>query len=428
MSTRLPFSAAIFDLDGTLLDSMYVWTRIDEIFFESRGMEIPEDYGHALAGKSYRESAEYTIERFGLSQSWEEIVKEWTDLAIAEYAHHVQLKPGALKYLRALKRAGVKLAVATALPEYLYRPCLEHCGILNMFDALCSTDDTGGRGKRDGEVFLLAASRIGANPSDCIVFEDVPDGLRGAKKAGMLACGVRDSAGKKGHADMASIADHTIDSFDELERPDVPRRCAIFTACCAGDPAAAYEPREGDLVLCADRGYELAEKMGIMPDCIIGDFDSAAMPAGKNVIRHPVIKDDTDTMLCVRYALDRGIEDILIVGGIGGRIDHTLANLQTLAFIAARGARAELCDGKIHAYMISGGQSICIPAAPGKLSVFAHGGTCSGVCIRGTKYEAENTVITPDFPIGMGNDFAAGHAEVSVESGMLLVICELEKE
>jgi len=428
MNTNLPFSAAIFDLDGTLLDSMYVWTRIDEIFFESRGLEIPADYGHALAGKSYRESAEYTIERFGLTQSWEEIVKEWTSLAIAEYAHHVQLKPGALKYLRALKRAGVKLAVATALPEYLYRPCLENCGILNMFDALCSTDDTGGRGKRDGEVFLLAASRIGAEPSDCVVFEDVPDGLRGAKKAGMLAYGVRDSAGKKGHADMAAIADRMIGHFDELERPDNPRRCAIFTACCAGDPAAAYEPREGDLVLCADSGYVLAEKAGVAPHYIIGDFDSASMPAGENVIRHPVVKDDTDTMLCVRFALDRGIEDILIVGGIGGRIDHTLANLQTLAFIAARGARAELCDGRIHAYMLSGGQSLRIPATPGKLSVFAHGGACSGVCIRGTKYEVENAAITPDFPVGMGNDFTAGFADISVESGMLLVICALQGE
>ena len=104
MNKLFPFDTAIFDLDGTLLDSMYVWRHIDDRFFEKRGMVSPPDYGPALAGKSYRESAEYTIERFGLSESWEEIVKEWTDMAIDEYAHHVPLKDGAREYLDALQK------------------------------------------------------------------------------------------------------------------------------------------------------------------------------------------------------------------------------------------------------------------------------------------------------------------------------------
>ena len=428
MTEKLPFSAAIFDLDGTLLDSMYVWQRVDDIFFEKRGMVAPEDYGPALAGLSYRESAEYTINRFGFEDSWEDLVQEWTELAHAEYALRVGLKPGALEYLRALRRAGVKLAVATALPEYLYRPCLEHCGILGMFDALCSTDDTGGRGKRNGEVFLLAASRIGARPEECVVFEDVLDGIRGAKAAGMLAWCIKDEAGRGRHVEIAGIADRMIDSYDELERPDVSGRCAIFTARCAGDLHVAYDRRGDDFVLCADKGYLLAESIGVRPDYIIGDFDSAEAPLGENVIRHPVIKDDPDTMLCVKFALDRGYDDFLIVGGVGGRIDHTLANLQTLAFIAARGARAQLCDGKIRAHMICGGETLRIPRTPGKLSVFAHGGPCGGIRIHGTKYETDGMDMTPDFPIGMGNDFCADHAEISVESGMLLVICELEGE
>ena len=116
MKPKFPFDAAIFDLDGTLLDSMYVWKRVDEIFFENMGMECPADYGPALAGKSYRESAEYTIERFGLKESWEEIVRGWTELAHHEYAENVGLKPGARAYLTLLRRSGVKLAVATALP------------------------------------------------------------------------------------------------------------------------------------------------------------------------------------------------------------------------------------------------------------------------------------------------------------------------
>ena len=182
---EIPFKAALFDLDGTLLDSMYVWHRVDELFFEKRKMECPEDYGRALAGKSYRESAEYTVERFGLSESWEDVVNEWTRMSENEYANHVQLKPGALKYLRMLKRAGIKLAVATALPPSLYMLALEHHGITDMFDALCSTNDVGGRGKISGEVYLLAAERLGVKPQECAVFEDVWEGIAGAKKVGM---------------------------------------------------------------------------------------------------------------------------------------------------------------------------------------------------------------------------------------------------
>ena len=422
MRNIFPFDAAIFDLDGTLLDSMYVWTRVDEIFFEQMGMEVPEDYGRALSGKSYRESAQYTIERFGLNIGWEELVKYWTELAIHEYAENVQLKDGARAYLMALKCAGVKLAVATALPEYLYRPCLAHLGILDWFDALCSTDETGGRGKSEGEVFLLAAGRLGIAPEKCAVFEDVYEGIIGAKHADMMAYCVKDAASKHAHAEIEGIADGMIGSFRDL-LPE--RRCVIFTAMCEGDPKAAYlNPREDDLILCADAGLKLARSTGVRPGAVIGDFDSMEAPEGETIIRHPVIKDDTDTLLCVKYALEMGVRDFLLVGGIGGRLDHTLANLQTLSYIAAQEARAELCDGKIHAAAIRNG-SIRMPRSRGKLSVFAMDGICEGVWIRGAKYELENSVIRPDFPIGMGNDFVMDEAEIGVQRGTLLVMREL---
>ena len=418
------FDAAIFDLDGTLLDSMHVWTRVDEIYFEKRGMTAPPDYGPALAGLSYRESAEYTKARFGFPEPWEEIVREWTELAHEEYALRVELKPGAREYLTALQRAGVKLAVATALPEYLYRPCLERLGILDLFGALCSTDDTGGRGKSNGEVFLLAADRLGANPAQCAVFEDVLEGVRGAKRAGMYAFCVRDAANAQSHAEIETIADQMVESYwDILPR----RRCAIFTARCEGDPELAYDRREDDLILCADAGYALAKRLGLRPDAVIGDFDSGDAPADENVIRHPVIKDDTDMILCARYALEMGVTEFLIVGGLGGRLDHTLANLQALGWLAARGARAELCDGKTRVWALRG-DSIRIPRTPGKLSLFALDGVCEGIWSRGVKYPLEGAALTPLFPLGMGNDFTADEAEIGVEKGTLLVIAELNGE
>jgi len=420
MRNIFPFEAAIFDLDGTLLDSMYVWHHIDKVYFARRGMVTPPDYGRALAGLSYRESAEYTKKRFGFTEPWEEIVQEWTDLAREEYACHVPLKPGALEYLQFLKASGVKLAVATALPEYLYRPCLEHLGVLEMFETLCSTDDTGGRGKKNGEVFLLAAKRMNMDPAKCAVFEDTLEGMRGAKAAGMLAYCAKDASNSHAHPEIETFADGMVDCFLDL----LPR-CIIFTALCEGDPEKAYaDRRKDDILLCADAGYKLARKLGMQPDIVIGDFDSMNLPDNEEIIRHPVIKDDTDTILCINHALEMGLRSFLIVGGIGGRLDHTIANLQTLIYLVERGAKAELCDGNVHIAAVKNG-SIRIARTGGKLSVFALGGKCEGVCIRGAKYNVENATITPDYPIGMGNDFAADFAEISVESGTLLVIAEL---
>lgn len=422
MNAGFDFEAAIFDLDGTLLDSMYVWQRVDEVYFESRGMEVPEDYGRALAGLSYRESAQYTKARFGFEEPWEEIVAQWTRLAREEYAHRVPLKDGAREYLTALHRAGVRLAVATALPEYLYRPCLEHLGILEMFDSLCSTEDTGGRGKAGGEVFLLAARQLGVAPERCVVFEDVLEGIRGARRSGMRAYCVLDDANRHAHGEMEKLADGMIASYwDILPR----RRCVIFTARCEGDVAVAYsDPRPDDLILCADAGYLLARALGVKIHAVIGDFDSAAAPEGERVLRHPVMKDDTDAMLCIRYALEMGIREIKLVGGLGGRLDHTLANLQNLGYAAAQGAQAELCDGRVRVQAVRNA-ALRVPRAPGKLSVFALSGSCTGVCIRGAKYNLEDAVLTSDFPLGMGNDFAADFAEVCVAQGTLLVVSEL---
>lgn len=421
MKNTFPFDAAIFDLDGTLLDSMYVWHHIDDVYFARRGMKTPPDYGRALAGLSYQESAEYTRKRFGFPEPWEKIVQEWTELACEEYALHVPFKSGAREYLLSLKAAGVKLAVATALPEYLYRPCLSHLGALDFFEVLCSTDDTGGRGKKHGEVFLLAAERMGVAPEKCAVFEDTLEGMRGAKRAGMLAYCVRDDSSRHAHSEIETFADAMIDSFYDL----LPR-CVIFTARCEGAPETAYgERRANDLILCADAGYRLAQAMNVKPDMVIGDFDSMEEPANENTLCHSPIKDDTDTILCVNHGLEMGYRSFLLVGGIGGRLDHSIANLQTLGYIAERGGKAELCDGRRRIYAVKSG-NIRVPRTKGKLSVFALSGKCDGVFIRGAKYLLEDATLTPDYPIGMGNDFTEAFAEIGVTTGTLLVVCELQ--
>ena len=178
-----------------------------------------------------------------------------------------------------------------------------------------------------------------------------------------------------------------------------------------------------DLVICADTSFAEAEQLGIIPDVIIGDFDHEDITnrAAGSVITVPCEKDDTDTMLCIKYAIDKGADYILITGGIGGRLDHTIANIQSLAYAESKGVKAELSDGKNRATIASG--KILIPRAENfYLSLFAYGGSCSGVSVRGTKYTLEDSELSVDFPLGVSNEITAQQAEIEVKSGRLLII------
>ncbi|MBQ1257237.1 MAG: HAD family phosphatase [Clostridia bacterium] len=208
----LTFTAALFDMDGTLLDSMGVWADVDRAFFASRGMAVPEDYAHSISGLSFRQTAVYTKERFNLPESVDEILHEWNEMCEKEYVNHVPLKEGAKEYLYKLKAMGVKLAVATALPERLFKPALERNGVYDLFDAYASTDEAGER-KSTGKVYLLAAERLGVHPSECCVFEDITDGIVGAKAAGMKAVLVKDKANEKSRKESMHIADAYLEAY-----------------------------------------------------------------------------------------------------------------------------------------------------------------------------------------------------------------------
>ena len=151
MTNAFPWQAAVFDLDGTLLDSLGVWARVDAEFFARRGMEMPADYIAAISGLGFQDCAEYTRRRFDLPETADQILAEWTEMAAAEYAGNVALKPGAARYLRALKRAGVRLAVATVLPERFFAPCLKRHGLCDLFDAICTSAEVGAT-RRDSAI------------------------------------------------------------------------------------------------------------------------------------------------------------------------------------------------------------------------------------------------------------------------------------
>ncbi len=208
------FSAALFDMDGTILDSMGVWAQVDRVFFERRGMRVPETYTTDIAGLSFRETAEYTRRVYGIADDVQTIMTEWNDLSEQAYKTDIMLKPFALEYIQKLRREGVKLAVATALTERLYKPALQNNGILDMFDAFSSTEETK-QSKASGEIYLLAARRLGVKPENCRVYEDIYEGLAGAKKAGMYAVYVHDIWTGADSRRCEQIADSVIYSYKD---------------------------------------------------------------------------------------------------------------------------------------------------------------------------------------------------------------------
>lgn len=183
------------------------------------------------------------------------------------------------------------------------------------------------------------------------------------------------------------------------------------------------ELRGADYVIACDRGWQYAQRMGLRPDWIVGDFDSAPPPeTDVSVTRVPTRKDDTDTMLAARQALALGYRDVAILCAFGGRLDHTLANLQTAAFLVTHGAGVRLLGADTDALVFTGGTRRLPRREQRSLSLFALSERCEGVSIRGTKYECENETLTNSFPLGVSNVWASPEAEISVRSGILLVL------
>ncbi|HEX3016864.1 MAG TPA: HAD family phosphatase [Caproicibacter sp.] len=209
------FSAAIFDLDGTLIDSMDVWEKVDGIFLAKRGIAVTPDYTATVGAMSFQEAAEYTIRRFGFADTPAELIREWTKLVEYEYANKIRLKPHAKEYLDFLRSGGVKLGVATALSEELYGPVLKNNGVFGYFEAFASVCEAE-RGKGFPDVYLLAAKRLRTPPEECVAFEDVLPGIRGVKAAGMTAIGVYDAHSAPDEAKIRSLADRYIFGFSEL--------------------------------------------------------------------------------------------------------------------------------------------------------------------------------------------------------------------
>lgn len=207
--------AVIFDLDGSLVDSMWIWRDIDIEFLGKRGMELPDDFQRAIEGMSFTETAIYSRERFGLSETVEELKGIWNQMAMDKYSHEVDFKPGALDFLKYCKARGIRMGIATSNSRELVDAV---AGSLKLWDYISQvvTSCEVLRGKPAPDVYLEAAKRIGVPPEGCLVFEDVPAGILAGKNAGMQVCAVEDAFSTDLTEEKRRLADYYITSYREI--------------------------------------------------------------------------------------------------------------------------------------------------------------------------------------------------------------------
>lgn len=199
----------------------------------------------------------------------------------------------------------------------------------------------------------------------------------------------------------------------------------IITPCLTSKINDTVNIGKDDIVICADNSFKKALAENVKIDLIMGDFDTGervAFPENVEVMQYPSEKDDTDTMLCVKEAARRGISEIVIVGGLSGRLDHTFANIQTLAYGVEHELDITISDGENEAFMLHPGRYDISKKEGFSLSVFSYSEKSEGICESGVKYPTDNVELTNSFPLGVSNEILSPSAEISFTKGLLLII------
>ena len=207
--------AVIFDLDGTLIDSMWVWESIDIEYLGRHNIELPKELNREIEGMSFEETAAYFKKRFNLNYSIDEIAKEWNDMAWDKYENEVKLKKGVRKFLKYLKNKNIKTGIATSNSRKLAKVVLESNGIDKYIDTIVTSSEVN-KGKPQPDVYLAVAEKLHEKPSKCLVFEDVLNGIIAGKRANMKVCAVYDKASCITEEEKKEAADYYVENMDEI--------------------------------------------------------------------------------------------------------------------------------------------------------------------------------------------------------------------
>lgn len=209
------FKGAIFDFDGTLIDSMKIWDSIGAAFLISRGITPPDHIESILRSMSFFQSTAYFIKEYNLSDTQQQIKDQMYQIIADQYKYTMPLKEGVLEYLEYLSQKGIKMCIATATDKELAIHALRRLGIDHYFSFIKTCDEVG-KGKDDPEIYLQAASRLGIDKNDIYIFEDVLYCVKTAKKAGFKVVGIYDESSKEDAEALRELCDRYVMSFKEL--------------------------------------------------------------------------------------------------------------------------------------------------------------------------------------------------------------------
>lgn len=216
LKDKLPeFEAIIFDMDGTLVDSMWMWGEIDKEYLGGLGIELPEDLQEKIEGMSFSETAVYIKERFGLSDSLDTMKQTWVEMACEKYRHEVPYKEGAREFLEMCRSRGVKMGVATSNSRELVEHAAQALSFYDYISCIITACEVK-RGKPAPDVYLAVAEKLGIAPKKCLVFEDITAGIQAGKAAGMTVCAVEDEYSAGNRRRKQELADYYIDNYLEL--------------------------------------------------------------------------------------------------------------------------------------------------------------------------------------------------------------------
>ena len=207
--------AVIFDLDGTLVDSMGIWKDIDIEYLGARGLELPNDLQRSIEGMSFSETAHYFKERFQLSDTVDEIKSAWNQMAWDKYSKEILFKSGAKEFVHYLKKNGIKTGIATSNSIELVKAVLGNHDMEKQFDSIHTSCEVS-KGKPAPDIYELVANDLGVKPSECLVFEDIPQGIMAGKNAGMKVCAVEDSYSALVADQKRELSDYYINDYFEI--------------------------------------------------------------------------------------------------------------------------------------------------------------------------------------------------------------------
>jgi len=209
------YEAVLFDMDGTLVDSMWVWNKIDKDFLTKYKFEVPETLKADIQGMSYYQTACYFKDTFKLEESIEEIISTWDQMALETYKNEVPIKSGAEGFIKTLRDNGIKTAICTSNSRFLTEAVLEKYPVLRLIDVVITSDEVR-EGKPSPDVYLTGASKLSVNPCKCLVFEDLPNGILAGKNAGMTTCTIDDGFSAKLIDQKVKLADFYIHDYEDL--------------------------------------------------------------------------------------------------------------------------------------------------------------------------------------------------------------------